>query len=109
MTQPLKQYRLDYIIGPNAQLDLIYGCEVRPCYIYDQSFEEMNLKISQFTQGRRNWKLSLLKDKSNLIMINELINQEQFESAAKGYSPTNINKIKDAELNKCYAFPIILG
>ena len=32
-------------------------------------------------------------------MINELINEEKLDYAAKVYNPININKISDADLN----------
>ena len=97
---PLKQSRLDYIIGPNALLDFIQACSIIPGYRSDHSFVEINLRFCDFIRGKGTWKLncSLLKDKQYLIKINELINQEKIDYAAKVYNPVNINKISDNDL-----------
>ena len=81
-------------------MDLINSCSIQPGYRTDHSYVEINLRMCQFIRGKGTWKFncSLLKDKQYLIMVNELINQEKLDYAAKVYNPSNINKINDSDL-----------
>ena len=51
---------------------------------------------------------SLLKDKEYLIMINELINQEKLDYAAKVYNPNNIGKVEDVDIQLSKNEPLFL-
>ena len=49
---PLKQSRLDYIIGPNALLDIINSCSIQPGYRTDHSYVEINLKCASLQEAK---------------------------------------------------------
>ena len=79
-------------------IDLVCNCKIIPGYRSDHSVHEVNLKISNFTQGKGLWKLNcdLLKNQDFFNLINDTI--QSLEFIAPIYNPTFLETASDLDV-----------
>ena len=98
---PIKQARLDYFLCSDNLCDHIKSSVIKPGYRSDHSIIELKIILCNFKRGRGTWKLncSLLENKEYLIMVNNLIDSEKLNYAARVYNPNFVNRISDRDLH----------
>ena len=97
---PVKQARLDYFIVSSCFIDLVSNCKIVPGYRSDHSVHEVNIKISNFTQGKGLWKLNcdLLKNQDFINLVNDTIQRTRLEYIAPVYNPTFLENAPDLDV-----------
>ena len=84
---PLKQARLYFFLVSHGMTDLVYNCDIKAGYRSDHSFLFLDFTVNKFSMGKGIWKLnnSLLKNKSYVDLINNVIKQEAMGCALPVY------------------------
>ena len=97
---PMKQARLDYVIGSNCILDLVHSCKILPGYRSDHSKIEFELLLNSFNRGKGTWRFncSLLRNMEYTKLLKEWIDNVKEEYAVPIYLPEGVKNIKNEDL-----------
>ena len=107
---PVKQACLDHFLVLHCFIDLVCNCKIIPGYRSDHSIHEVNLKISNFTQGKGLWKLNcdLLKNQDFINLVNHTIQRTHLVFIAPIYNPTFLKTASDLDVTFTTDVDVIL-
>ncbi|KAK3105048.1 hypothetical protein FSP39_016060 [Pinctada imbricata] len=97
---PTKRARLDFFLISTPLLTMLDRTDIEPGYRTDHSIITLEIKISNFINGKGFWKFnnSLLYDKLYVEKVKNVIRHTKYEYALPVYNFANLDQIDNAEL-----------